>query len=186
MTIQLDDTLSTISPQDLMRDIHQQLMSTHGLLAALSFSAEERREQLDAHGPAFTAPLEAGHAEAAAGYLAEEILLALRLSQRLLAVAQGDHDQTADTSDLSVVDKRRLACLISHNTALDVGEALGTLVGGAVGILRRLTGNIEHIAPLDPLVPALIIIGHRLETIDALTAAWSATHLVRPAKRRAA
>jgi len=185
MSIHLD-TLPNLDPQALMRDIHQQLGSTHGLLAALAISAEERREQLDEHGPTFCAPLDRGAFEAAAGYLAEEILLALRLSQLLLDTTQGSHEQPVDTSDLSLLEARRLACLTGCPTELDVGEALGTLLGGVAGIIHRLTRNAEYVDALDPLVPTLIIIGHRIETIEALAAAWASTLMVGPAKRRAA
>lgn len=178
--------LPNLDPQPLMRDIHDQLFSTYGLLSALALSADERREQADTQGPVFIAPLDAGHAEAAAGYLAEEVLLALRISQLLLDTTHGTHEKPIDTSDLSLLEARRLACLTGDHAALDVGEALGTLLGGVVGIMRRLTYNAEFVDALDPLVPTLIIITHRLETIDALAAAWTSTLMAGPADRRAA
>ncbi|MEQ5803317.1 hypothetical protein [Halomonas sp. H10-9-1] len=185
MTIRLE-SLHNLDPQQLMRDIHQQLVSTYGLLSALALSADERREEADAEGAVYITPLNAGHAEAAAGYLAEEVLLALRISQLLLNTTHGNHEHPIDASGLSVLEARRLACLTGEHTALDVGEALGTLLSGVVGIIRRLTYNAEFIDALDPLVPTLIIITHRLETIDALSSAWTSILMAGPGNRRAA
>ncbi|MFY0992727.1 hypothetical protein [Halomonas sp. C05BenzN] len=185
MTTKLDTSIA-LDPQALMRDAHAQLASTYGLLRALSLSEDERRGQREKYGPQFTSPLSSGHAEALAGYIAEEVLLATRLAELLLETKPHQGEENADTSDLSLIELRRLANLTSDSSRLDAGEGLGTLLGGVTEIILWFTANAEHLEPLSPVVPALIMIRHRLETIEALTVAWTSAMLARRSKRAAA
>ncbi|PXX94989.1 hypothetical protein [Halomonas sp. LBP4] len=165
------DTLNQIDAPTLMGEIKASLDSTAGLLEALALSREERADQARRH-PGMTCGLDAGHLEAAAAYLAEEVRLVSRLSALLLDTRADQGSKLVETSSLSSMDRRRLASLTKHPVRTDTGEAIGTLLGGLTGMARWLTANIEHIEGLDPAAPALILIGHRLESIEAHSELW--------------
>ncbi|MDN3521520.1 hypothetical protein [Halomonas ramblicola] len=176
------DTLDNLDPQALMRDIHAQLISTNGLLRALSLSKGERRAEFEEHGPDLMGPLDLGHAEELAGYLAEEAFLAQMLAEQLLDTPRHQADEPVDTTGLTLEETRRLSCLTSEPSRLNAGEGLGTLLSGMTAIARWFTSNAEQLDPLNPRVPALMTISHRLETIEALANGWVSVMMAKRSK----